>query len=136
MVGKVTVGIAIAFVSIYVLYASLVAANEILRKHSRRLKLDYVTHLLPMHGSVFSPSVEEDTPMYSPLLELDTEEGPPRLHDSLPQWMWATNVAIYSNHFAKAGGMMKKGLHGDGLKMVEKLKVRYVLKLHLCWKLH
>ncbi|XP_010462316.1 PREDICTED: cation/calcium exchanger 4 [Camelina sativa] len=102
MVGKVTVGIAIAFVSIYVLYASLVAANEILRKHSRRLKLDSFMPLLPMQGSVFSPSVEEDIPMYSPLLELDTEEGPPRLHDSLPQWMWATNVAIYSNHFSKA----------------------------------
>ncbi|EOA39867.1 hypothetical protein CARUB_v10008541mg [Capsella rubella] len=102
MVGKVTVGIAIAFVSIYVLYAFLVAANEILRKHSRRLKLDSFTPLLPMQGSVFSPSVEEDIPMYSSLLELDTEEGPPRLHDSLPQWMWATNVAIYSNHFAKA----------------------------------
>jgi len=103
MVGKVTVGIAIAFVSIYVFYASLVAANEILRKHSRRLKLDSITPLLPMQGSVFSsPSVEEDIPMYSPLMELDTGEGPPRLHDSLPQWMWATNVAIYSNHFAKA----------------------------------
>uniref|UniRef100_A0A1J3JNN9 Cation/calcium exchanger 4 n=1 Tax=Noccaea caerulescens TaxID=107243 RepID=A0A1J3JNN9_NOCCA len=98
MVGEMTVGIAIAFVSIYVLYASLVAANEILRKHSRRLKLDSFTPLLPMQGSV----VEEDIQMYSPLLELDTDEGPPRLHDSLPQWMWATNVAIYSNHFAKA----------------------------------
>ncbi|KAF8089056.1 hypothetical protein N665_0519s0013 [Sinapis alba] len=96
-VGRVSVGVAIAFVSIYVLYASLVAANEVLRKHSKRLKLDSFTPLLPIQGSVFSPSGEEDTmPMYSPLLELDTEEGPPKLHDSLPQWMWATNVAIYS----------------------------------------
>ncbi|CAH8392675.1 unnamed protein product [Eruca vesicaria subsp. sativa] len=97
MVGRVSVGIAVAFVSIYVVYASLVAANEILRKHSKRLKLDSFTPLLPIQGSVFSPSGEEDVaPMYSPLLELDTEEGPPKLHDSLPQWMWATNVAIYS----------------------------------------
>ncbi|CAN8288042.1 unnamed protein product [Cochlearia groenlandica] len=103
-VGKVTVGVMVAFVSIYVVYASLVAANEILRKHSRLLKLDSFMPLLPMQGSVFSSSlsVEDDNvPMYSPLLELDTEEGPPRLHDSLPQWMWATNVAIYSNHYAK-----------------------------------
>ncbi|KAF8046961.1 hypothetical protein N665_3291s0002 [Sinapis alba] len=97
-VGRVSVGVAVAFVSIYVLYAFLVAANEVLRKHSKRLKLDSFTPLLPIQGSVFSPSgVEEDVvPMYSPLLELDTEEGPPKLHDSLPQWMWATNVAIYS----------------------------------------
>ncbi|CAN6820497.1 hypothetical protein Bca4012_008237 [Brassica carinata] len=94
-VGRVSVGVAAAFVSIYVVYASLVAANEIIRKHSKRLKLDSFTPLLPIQGSVFSPSGGEED-VYSPLLEFDTEEGPPKLHDSLPQWMWATNVAIYS----------------------------------------
>ncbi|XP_010534947.1 PREDICTED: cation/calcium exchanger 4 [Tarenaya hassleriana] len=101
MVGKVTVWIAIAFVSIYVVYAFFVAANVILRKHARRLKLDVFTPLLPIHGSVFSPNVDEDIPMDTPLLEIDSEDGPPLLHSSLPQWMWASNVAIYSNHFAK-----------------------------------
>ncbi|XP_010489822.1 PREDICTED: cation/calcium exchanger 3-like [Camelina sativa] len=100
MVGKVTVRIAIAFVSIYVVYAFLVAANVILRKHAKRFKLEAITPLLPMQGSVFSPSVGEDMPMHNPLIETDTEDGPPRLQ-SLPQWMWASNVAIYSNHFAK-----------------------------------
>lgn len=101
IIGKVTVGMAIAFVSIYVFYAFCVAANEILRKQMRRLKMDVVTPLLPVRGSIFSQTSEDDIPMYSSLLEIDTEDDPPRLHSSLPQWMWASNVAIYSNHFLK-----------------------------------
>ncbi|KAJ0075233.1 hypothetical protein Patl1_33710 [Pistacia atlantica] len=100
--GKVSVGVALSFVSIYVVYAFLVAANEIFRKHAQRLKLDVVTPLLPVRGSVFSQGSEEDVSVYSSLLDLDTEDDPPRLHPSLPQWMWASNVAIYSNHLMKA----------------------------------
>ncbi|KAL5160650.1 Cation/calcium exchanger 4 [Glycine soja] len=99
-VGKVGVGVAIGFVLIYVVYAFIVAASEILRKHAWRLKLDAVTPLLPVRGSVFSLGLEEDTSIYSSLLE-DTESDPPRLPPSLPQWMWSSNVAIYSNHASK-----------------------------------
>ncbi|XP_057455057.1 cation/calcium exchanger 4-like [Lotus japonicus] len=101
VIGKVGVGGAIAFVSIYVFYASIVAANEILRKHARRLKLDSVTPLLPVQGSMFSLGSEEDTSVYSSLLDLDTESDPPRLPPALPQWMWSSNVAIYSNQANK-----------------------------------
>lgn len=100
-IGKVGVGVAIAFVSLYVVYAFSVAANEILRKHARRLKLDVVTPLLPVRGSAFSQGNDEDVSVYSSLLDLETEDDPPKLHPSLPQWMWASNVAIYSNHFSK-----------------------------------
>ncbi|KAL1294126.1 cation/calcium exchanger 4 [Arachis ipaensis] len=101
VIGKVSVGAAIAFVSIYVVYAFIVAANEILRKHAHNLKLDVVTPLLPVQGSIFSMGSEEDTSVYSPFLDLDTESDPPRLPPSLPQWMWSSNVAIYSNQANK-----------------------------------
>ncbi|XP_004510509.1 cation/calcium exchanger 4 [Cicer arietinum] len=100
-VGKIGIGAAIAFVSIYVVYAFIVAANEILRKHAQRLKLDVVTPMLPVQGSVFAVGSEEDTTIYSSLLDVDTESDPPRLPPSLPQWMWSSNVAMYSNQANK-----------------------------------
>ncbi|XP_042509461.1 cation/calcium exchanger 4-like [Macadamia integrifolia] len=96
IVGRVNVVGAIAFVSIYAVYALSVVANEILRKHARRLRLDAVTPLLPVRGSIFSHGSEEDDSVYSSLLEMDSQNVPPHLHTTLPQWMWASNVAIYS----------------------------------------
>ncbi|CAK7356499.1 unnamed protein product [Dovyalis caffra] len=102
MVGKVSVGAAIAFVLIYVVYAFSVAANEILRKHAQRLKLDAVTPLIPVRGSIFSQTnSEDDANIYSSLLDLETDSDVPHLPPSLPSWMWASNVAIYSNHLSK-----------------------------------
>ncbi|KAL7234904.1 hypothetical protein ACSBR1_018385 [Camellia fascicularis] len=71
-VGTVNVGGAIAFVLIYAVYAFAVAANEILRKHAWRLKLDVVKPLLPVKGSVFSQGNQEDDSIYSTLLDMDT----------------------------------------------------------------
>ncbi|KAI9161615.1 hypothetical protein LWI28_019078 [Acer negundo] len=85
LIGKVSVGVDIAFVSIYIVYAFFVATNEILRKHVRRLKLDVVTPLLPVRGSVFSQGSDDDISVYSSLLETDyTDDDPPQLHPSLP----------------------------------------------------
>lgn len=101
-VGRVTIWAAILFVSIYAVYAFVVAANEVLRKHARRLKLDAITPLLPVRGSLFSEGNEEDDTIYSSLLEMGTENGTVHSsNSSVPQWMWASNVAIYSNQVLK-----------------------------------
>jgi solute carrier family 24 (sodium/potassium/calcium exchanger), member 6 len=98
ILGKVTVWGAMAFVSIYV-----VAANEVLWKHARMLKFDVVTPLLPARGSVFEQGTEEYDSVYSSLLEEDTDGEVAKINTSLPQWMWASHVAIYSNHGNRIG---------------------------------
>ncbi|CAH9055925.1 unnamed protein product [Cuscuta epithymum] len=96
--GRVSFIAAVAFLSIYIIYAFAVAANEILRKHARRLKLDSITPLLPVRGNVFSQGAEEDYSIYTPFIDLETETSDgEQSHSSLPQWMWSSNLAIYSN---------------------------------------
>lgn len=104
IVGRVSVLGAVAFMLIYVTYALVVAANEFLRKHAQRLKIDAVTPLLPVRGSVFSEGVEDDGSMYSPLLDAEDRTEGPHIISTLPQWMWASNVAIYSNQSPKVLG--------------------------------
>ncbi|KAJ6830744.1 cation/calcium exchanger 4-like [Iris pallida] len=94
---KVGVLGAVLFVLIYVVYAVVMAANEVLRMHARRLNLIVVTLLLPVRGCIFSHGSKEDESVYSSLLD-DFTSDVPQLDASPPQWMWASNVAIYSNH--------------------------------------
>ncbi|KAK8967409.1 Cation/calcium exchanger 4 [Platanthera guangdongensis] len=111
IVGKVSVFGAVMFVFIYAVYAFIVAANAILRKHARILNLNGVTPLLPVRGSVFSLGDEEDESVYSSLLVDDLNDDVPQLHSNLPQWMWASNVAIYSNHPHLGGGTVDSSRH-------------------------
>lgn len=101
IVGEVSVGGAITFILIYVVYAVFVAASEILRKHGRRLKLKAVMPLLPVTGSALSGKSAEDDFERTPLLHSDSRDGVPYLQAKLPHWMWASNVAVYSNELVK-----------------------------------
>lgn len=98
VVGELSVGGAITFVSIYVVYTLCVVASVILKKHGTwKLKLEYVIPLLPVTGSA------EDDSEYTPLLQSDdhSSDRVPQLQAKLPHWMWASNVAIYSNEAVK-----------------------------------
>lgn len=102
IIGKVTLWGSIAFLSIYIMYACTVAANEFLKKQAEKLRRKSMTPMHPVFGSNFSlSSEEEDDFMYSPLLDFESATGlagdHARFESSLPQWMWASNVAIYSN---------------------------------------
>ncbi|KAK8969321.1 Cation/calcium exchanger 4 [Platanthera guangdongensis] len=103
LIGKISFWGAIMFLLIYIVYALVIAANEILRKHGKRLKMNVVTPLLPVAGNFFSMGNEEDESVYRSLLEDHSSNGVPQLHSSLPQWMWASNVAMYSNCGHKGG---------------------------------
>ncbi|XP_030448314.1 cation/calcium exchanger 4 [Syzygium oleosum] len=138
IVGEVGVGGAIAFVSIYGLYAFTVAANEMLRNQARKLKLDSVTPLLPVRGSIFCQGSEEDESIYASLLESDSDVDVPHLQSKLPHWMWASNVAIYSNEAIKVNPDSPKQLWGwnedetaNGKSSFKCLKVFSLLEMPL-----
>lgn len=98
ILGEVSVGVAIAFFSIYVVYAISVAANEILRKHLMKSKADCVAPLLPVAGgSLPDGSKGEEV---KKLAKVDSKDVAPQL-EKLPHWLWTSNVAIYSNETVK-----------------------------------
>ncbi|KVH94009.1 cation/calcium exchanger 4-like [Cynara cardunculus var. scolymus] len=91
-VGEVNVGGAIAFVSIYVFYATFVAATEILRKRNGAFKLDEYAPLLPL---ATAPEISDFRSIH--MLLSDTEDVPHLVESKVPHWMWGTTVAIYSD---------------------------------------
>ncbi|CAA0810951.1 Cation/calcium exchanger 4 [Striga hermonthica] len=97
VVGEVSVAGAIAFVSVYVVYALCVGIGELVRKHGQGLRLNLLVPLLPVTESVSSGggNVDEE------LSIVDFEDSVPHLESKLPHWMWASNVVIYSNEFGK-----------------------------------
>lgn len=102
VVGEVNIWGAMAFVSIYVVYAFFVALDEILKKKGPMLKLDGWTPLLPVVGSLFGSrgeeEEEEDESMNAPLLNRENSENSPEVSSKLPHWVWNSSVAIYSDY--------------------------------------
>ncbi|XP_052198514.1 cation/calcium exchanger 3-like [Diospyros lotus] len=101
IVGELSVAGAVAFISIYVLYAFFVAANEVLKKYAHGLGLNPVTRLLlPVKSCAPSVgNVEDESSIHASLLQFGAEnEVDVPLHETrLPHWILAANVAIYSN---------------------------------------
>nr|XP_027067284.1 cation/calcium exchanger 4-like isoform X2 [Coffea arabica] len=105
IVGDVTVGGAIGFVSIYVVYALFVAASEVIKKHPWSCKPNSADSLLlPVSGNRLANEAVESESVQTPLLQSDSAEASTSLQDKLPHWMWASNVAIYSNEVIKVSG--------------------------------
>ncbi|KAK7281300.1 hypothetical protein RIF29_09150 [Crotalaria pallida] len=90
--GKVDVVGAVAFIFIYVVYASAVVAIEVFNKRAQEIKLGGVNISV-------APLLSEKGSLLSHL----NEEGP-KIHNDesmlveVSQWIWAPNVASYSNH--------------------------------------
>ena len=93
--GKISLIGSLLFSSLYLLYAFSVAANEMLRKQAKLLNLESLTPLLPVRGNVFSSPEEEEE-------ESGVSHAQP---STLPQWMWASNLAIYSNRGSYQGSI-------------------------------
>ncbi|KAK9705616.1 hypothetical protein RND81_07G071000 [Saponaria officinalis] len=85
VVGKVTVLGASVFLSIYFVYAGVVAISELTVKNDSGLKLDGFTPLLPVVGdeSVVSP---------------DSRNNPLDISPKHVNWVWNSNFAIYSDY--------------------------------------
>lgn len=97
-VGEVTVGTALLFVLLYLIYVLAVALNEVGRINIRVFKLRYVTPLLPVRWcSSSSTGDEEGDSVHASLLESGSKSDVPCLENRLPHWMWASQMAIYSD---------------------------------------
>ncbi|XP_022960795.1 cation/calcium exchanger 3-like [Cucurbita moschata] len=110
--GRVTVISAIAFVSIYLVYGFVVAANEILENDPVKVTLNSLTPLLPVTGSIFSVGSDDEESVYTTLLDYEADGDVPHLQNKLPQWMWSSHVAIYSNQAMKGSVDSPKFLWG------------------------
>lgn len=112
VVGQIYLWSALAFLSIYGFYAIAVATLEIIKRKPKRPEWSQI-QLLPF---TTGPPVieEEDDSIYSPLLDpttLPTTQAEME-RTTLPQWMWASNVAIYSQQSSGKRGETSRPLWG------------------------
>ncbi|KAH7438396.1 hypothetical protein KP509_04G013400 [Ceratopteris richardii] len=114
LVGHVYLWSALMFLSIYGLYAIAVAASELLKKKYKRPQFSQI-QLLPFTTGPSVLEIEENT-LNRPLLDAtqspSTQTGMEK--KTLPQWRWASNVAIYSQQHPPKGGEISQPLWGWG----------------------
>ncbi|XP_071697869.1 cation/calcium exchanger 4-like [Rutidosis leptorrhynchoides] len=93
-IGNVSVAGAISFVLIYVVYATLVAANEFLRhKKDGILKVETLVPLLAV-TQLDGPEIRDVESRNTSFTESD--DVPHLIESKVPPWMWGSNFAIYS----------------------------------------
>ncbi|EFJ29710.1 hypothetical protein SELMODRAFT_92047 [Selaginella moellendorffii] len=89
-VGRISFWGAVAFVSIYLVYAVTVAASEVIKKQASKLRW------LPMQAVVHDEDPENN--WYTPLMDPDSSGATSNpIEITLPQWRWASHVAIYAH---------------------------------------
>lgn len=91
-IGEVSVGGAIAFVSIYVVYATLIAFNESFRRKDDDLKVDTFVPLLAVTEALQIRDQESLNVSFT-----ESDDVPQLVESKVPHWMWGSNVAIYSD---------------------------------------
>ncbi|KAK9055580.1 hypothetical protein SSX86_026664 [Deinandra increscens subsp. villosa] len=99
LIGNVSIPGAIAFVSIYVVYATLVAANEFFRQKVDVLKLETSVPLLSVPHMDGLENLEQSRDLESEKVSSESEESddvPHLIGSKVPHWMWGAHVAIYS----------------------------------------
>ncbi|XP_074280787.1 cation/calcium exchanger 4-like [Silene latifolia] len=89
IIGKVTIWGAIAFLSIYVVYAVYITVNEIQREKGTGFKSASVAPLLP---------VVESESINASLLSPDSHGDPHDHFHKKGHWIWDSNFAFYSDY--------------------------------------
>ncbi|CAK9191604.1 unnamed protein product [Sphagnum jensenii] len=123
-VGKIHLWGAIAYLSIYIVYSFVVATGEYLRARTqKKLQLSYA--LEPLLASSFQDS--DDEPGLAGMLD-------PGQETMLPQWMWISNVAIYSHKGLASLEQSSRPLWGWSEQEEAELQAQRSL-LRRCWQL-
>ncbi|KAL7587230.1 hypothetical protein Lser_V15G38820 [Lactuca serriola] len=94
LIGEVSVGGAIAFVFIYIVYAALVAANEFLRLRDGILNIETIS--VPLLAVTQMDDYENKDLESINMSFTDSDDVPLLIESKFPHWMWGSNVSIYS----------------------------------------
>ncbi|KAK1420651.1 hypothetical protein QVD17_22419 [Tagetes erecta] len=105
LIGSVSIAGAVAFVSIYVVYATLVAANECFNQRIRGvLKVETCVPLLAVSQTDDPENLENRDLESENLSSAESDDVPHLIESKVPHWMWVSNNAIYSEVVGHGSG--------------------------------
>lgn len=113
LIGSVSIAGAIAFVSIYVVYATLVAANECFNQRiGGVLKVETCVPLLAVTQSDGPENLENGDLESENLSSAESDDVPHLIESKVPHWMWVSNNAIFSEVIGHGSGDSTNPLWG------------------------